>query len=98
MSLSAESIVVVTNRQVSCDLGGEAAILSINSGVYYGLDEIGALIWNLIQVPQRVTAIREAVVREYEVEPARCERDVISILEKLLAERLIEVKGISTAL
>jgi hypothetical protein len=92
-NLSVESIVVAATDQVSCDLGGEAAILNIKNGVYYGLDPIGAQVWNLIQKPHRVAEIREAVVRDYDVEPERCERDVITLLESLLAEGLIEVQN-----
>ena len=43
---------VATKDQVSCDLAGEAAILNIKSGVYYGLDPVGARIWNLMQEPR----------------------------------------------
>jgi hypothetical protein len=92
-NLSGQSIVVAAKDQVSCDLGGEAAILNIKSGVYYGLDPIGAQVWNLIQKPHRVAEVREAVVRDYDVEPERCERDVIALLESLLAEGLIEVQN-----
>jgi hypothetical protein len=92
-NLSGQSIVVAAKDQVSCDLGGEAAILNIKSGVYYGLDPIGAQVWNLLQKPHRVAEIREAVVRDYDVEPERCERDVIALLESLLAEGLIEVQN-----
>jgi hypothetical protein len=92
-NLSVQSIVVAAADQVSCDLGGEAAILNIKNGVYYGLDPIGAQVWNLIQKPHRVAEIREAVVRDYDVEPERCERDVIALLESLLAEGLIEVQN-----
>jgi hypothetical protein len=92
-NLSGQSIVVAAKDQVSCDLGGEAAILNMKSGVYYGLDPIGAQVWNLLQKPHRVAEIREAVVRDYDVEPERCERDVIALLESLLAEGLIEVQN-----
>ena len=97
VNLSVQSIVVAAKDQVSCDLGGEAAILSIRNGVYYGLDPVGAQIWNLLQEPHRVAEIREAVLREYEVEPERCERDLIVLLEKLLVEGLIEVKESGSA-
>jgi len=92
VNLSLQSVVVAAKDQVSCDLGGEVAILSIRNGVYYGLDPVGAQIWNLLQKPLRVAEIREAVVQEYEVEPERCGRDLIALLEKLLVEGLIEVK------
>ena len=43
------SVVVVTKDQVSADLSGEAAILNLKSGIYYGLDNVGARIWTLVQ-------------------------------------------------
>lgn len=41
--LSLDSIVAVTPEQVSSELSGEAVILSLKDGVYYGLNEVGAL-------------------------------------------------------
>jgi len=90
--LSGESVVVAAKEQVSCDVGGEAAILNMKNGVYYGLDPVGAQVWNLLQTPRRVVELHEAMLREYDVEPARCERDLIELLEKLLKEGLIELQ------
>ena len=90
-SISDSSVVVVARDQVSCDLAGEAAILNIKSGVYYGLDPVGARIWNLIQEPRPVAEIQHAITSEYDVEPERCAQDLAALLEKLLAEGLIEV-------
>jgi hypothetical protein len=91
-TLSRRSIVVAAKDQVSCDLAGEAAILNIKNGVYYGLDPVGARIWQLIQQPRSVDEVRETLVGEYEVEPERCEQDLITLFEKLLAEGLVELK------
>lgn len=91
-TISDQSVVVATKDQVSCDLAGEAAILNIKSGVYYGLDPVGARIWNLMQEPREVAEIQNAITNEYDVEPERCARDLVDLLEKLLAEGLIEVK------
>ncbi len=91
-SISEGSIVVAARDQVSCDLGGEAAILNIKKGVYYGLDPVGARIWNLIQQPRSVKELRATLLEEYDVEPERCESDLLELLEKLLAEGLVELK------
>lgn len=92
VSISDRSVVVVAKDQVSCDLAGEAAILNVKSGVYYGLDPVGARIWSLMQEPRAVADIQNAITSEYEVEPERAGRDLFGLLEKLLAEGLIEVK------
>jgi len=90
-TISDRSIVVAAKDQVSCDLAGEAAILNMKNGVYYGLDTLGARIWNLMQQPRAVSEIQSAIIGEYDVEPERCARDLLGLLEKLLAEGLIEV-------
>jgi hypothetical protein len=90
---STHTVVVATKDQVSCDLGGEAAILNLRSGVYYGLDPVGARIWGMLQEPRRVEELRETLVREFEVEPTRCEADLLALLERLLAAGLIQVQG-----
>jgi hypothetical protein len=90
-SLNEQAVVVAAKSQVSCDVGGEAAILSMQNGIYYGLDPIGARVWNLIQQPQSVADLREAILSEYDVEPERCERDLLDLLQALLAEGLIEL-------
>jgi Coenzyme PQQ synthesis protein D (PqqD) len=91
-AISDQSIVVAAKDQVSCDLAGEAAILNIKNGVYYGLDPVGARIWSLMQEPRAVAEIQNTITGEYDVEPERCARDLVGLLEKLLAEGLIEVK------
>ena len=96
-TISDRSVVVAAKDQVSCDLAGEAAILNIKSGVYYGLDPVGARIWNLMQEPRAVADLQNAITDEYDVEPERCASDLHDLLEKLLAEGLIEVKDDSAS-
>lgn len=91
--LSEKSIVVVSQDQVSCELGGEAAILNLKAGVYYGLNEVGARIWKLIHEPKRVSEIRDAILEEYEVKPDQCDADIMVLLQDLLDNGLIEEKS-----
>ena len=59
MGVTLDSVVTATRDQVSCDLAGEAAILHLRSGTYYGLNAIGARIWALLQQPTSVAHVRE---------------------------------------
>lgn len=91
LTVSRDSIVVAANHQVSCDLAGDAVILNLKTGVYYGLDAVGARIWNLIQAPMTVADIQDIVLKEYDVEAGRCEGDLLALLQELTAAELIEV-------
>jgi hypothetical protein len=69
--VSISSIVVAVKDQLSCDLAGEAVILNLKSGMYYGLDPVGARIWQLIQVPMAVKHIQDTILDEYDVEASQ---------------------------
>ncbi len=90
--VSEHSTVVAVKDQVSADLAGEAVILNLKSGVYYGLNPVGARIWQLIQEPKAVTNIRDSLLEEYEVKTDSCERDLLALLRELAAVGLVEVK------
>jgi hypothetical protein len=87
---NANTTVVVTRDQVSCDIGGETAILNLSSGIYYGLDSIGSRIWDLIQKPRTVAELETILTDEYDVETDRAASDLRELCEKLASARLIE--------
>jgi hypothetical protein len=90
--ISIESKVVATQHQVSCDLQGEAAILNLENGVYYGLNPVGARIWELVQEPRSVVEIRDTILEEYEVEEEQCQNDLLQLLREMETHGLIEVR------
>ncbi|MBE9213097.1 lasso peptide biosynthesis PqqD family chaperone [Plectonema cf. radiosum LEGE 06105] len=85
------SLVVVAEDQISSDLGGEAVILNMKSGIYHGLNEVGARIWNLLEQPKTVKEVKQVLLEEYEVEAEACTNDLFSLLNNLKAAGLIKV-------
>ena len=72
-----------------CDLNGEAVILSMKNGKYYGLNPVASRIWELIQIPISVDEIENAILLEYEVESEVCKQAVAVFLKQMVAEKLI---------
>jgi len=92
-SIDMGDMIVATSEQVSCDVEGDAAILNLKNGVYYGLNPMGARIWTLIQKPKQVRQLRDQLLSEYEVDATRLEMDVRRLLTDLAEHGLIEVKA-----
>jgi hypothetical protein len=90
-TLSLAATVVATADQVSTVLGDETVILQLEDDIYYGLDPVGTSIWQLLQEPRQVAAIRDRIVGEFDVEAERCERDLAALLRDLAERRLIDV-------
>jgi hypothetical protein len=90
-SVTMTSIVTVTPGSLSCNVDGEAVILQLETGVYHGLDPVGAHVWSLLQEPKKVSALRDQLLEEYDVTPECCERDLLKLFEKLADEQLITI-------
>ncbi len=88
--ISMQSTVVASANQVSSELGDEVVIMHLASGVYHGLDSVGARAWSLIQQPERVAAVRDQILAEYAVDTPRCEADLLSLFGELETKGLIE--------
>lgn len=96
-TISTDTTVVATPEQVSSDLAGESVILNLKTGMYFGLNEVGASIWNLLQQPRSVKEICDQILDQYEVASEQCEQDVLKLLHELVESELIEIKDGASA-
>ena len=72
-------------------VGSETVILDLAGGAYFGLDEVGGRIWDLMRQGRSLSQICDAIVAEFEVTPGIVERDVLALAEDLNARGLIRV-------
>lgn len=79
---------------IACqNLQDELVLLNLHTGVYFGLDAVGARIWQLIQSHQHtpLRKIRDTLTGEYDVPPDRCASDLLNLVARLEENRLLEV-------
>jgi hypothetical protein len=91
-NLTLDSVVAATPRQLSCQLGAEMVIMALADGIYYGLNETGAFIWDLLRTPREVRDIVAAVVEDYDAAESTVAGDVLRLLGELAARGLIDVR------
>ena len=72
-------------------LGEESVILDLASGTYFGLDEAGTRIWQLLQQGSTLREVCEAMLKEFDVEPQDIERDVLDLARELRDRGLIRI-------
>jgi hypothetical protein len=71
------------------DLGGEAVLLDLASGRYFGLNPVGTRIWTLLAEGATVAAVAAALAQEFDAEPAAIARDVDELVTELAARGLV---------
>lgn len=92
--LSLDTIVFASPEQVSCDVADEAVLLSMRDGEYYGLNEVGASIWRLIQRPRAIREVRDALLEDYDdIDSADCERAVMEFLLEMTGLELVQLEN-----
>ena len=73
------------------EVGGEAVLLNLASERYFGLDPIGTRIWNLLGTDTRLQHAHAALCADYDVDPARLETDLLTLVGQLAEAGLIKV-------
>lgn len=84
------TIVRVPSHVAFHDLAGEAVLLNLESGKYYGLDEVGTRMFTLLKEHGRLENVAQVLVQEYEVTEAQLQGDLVKLVDDLLAQGLLE--------
>jgi len=77
------------------ELDGELVILNLETGIYFGLDPVGARTWKLIEHHGSLGAVLEVLCSEYDAPPAVLERDLLELVDQLCGKGLTRVAASS---
>ena len=92
-AINENTIVVAEDQQVSGNLpDGNAVILNLNSGVYYGVNAVGERVWSLVQKPISFAEIRDILMTEYDVDHNQCTEELKRLLQDMSAHGLIQIR------
>jgi hypothetical protein len=80
----------VPSGVIARQLSGEAVILDVESGTYFGLNAVGTRIWELIEAGKTLDQVCSKLLDEFEVAPEQLEGDVSALAGELQQRRLIE--------
>ncbi len=78
---------------ISQEVSGETVLLDLESENYFGLDEIGTRIWQLIKESGDLQAIYNTLLAEYEVDEERLHTDLEALLEEIAGLGLVTMEA-----
>ena len=73
------------------ELDGESILLNLDTEIYFGLDEVGTRVWNVVTNAPSVQAAYDSLLGEYDVSPDVLRRDMEALLSQLLERGLLEL-------
>ena len=74
------------------ELSGESVLLDLKSQQYFGLNKVGTRIWQLVAEHGTLSAVIDALVAEYDVEPDRLRQDVLKLSQELIERGMVTVE------
>ena len=83
-------IIRISDTVLSSQLGNESVILDHKHGQYFGLDNVGSFVWELIQEKEMTVAeIKVAILEEFEIDKNTAQTDLEILFAQLKEEQLI---------
>ena len=84
-------LVRISDNVVYRELAGESVLLNLTSGIYFGLDEVGTRIWDLLAEHRDSEKIIPMLIAEYDVDEAQLRRDVAGLIAQLSEQGLLVI-------
>jgi hypothetical protein len=71
--------------------GSELVLLHFGRGEYFGLDEVGAVIWRRLEQGDTLGMVADALVERFAVAREDAIRDIIAVVAEMRNEALLEI-------
>lgn len=91
------TIVMRKSGLIEAEVDGELVGLHVDNGTCYGFNGTATRIWSLIEKPVALGELRDALLAEFDVDPATCEQELRAVLGELEADGLVELRPASPA-
>jgi hypothetical protein len=85
---------VASDDVVARDVGGEAVLLNLASGTYFGLNQVGSEVWKLLDGGNMTLVdLCDNIEQEFDAPRSAIERDVAALVEELITHELVTTGG-----
>ena len=91
-NITDETLVKRNPEMLASEIDGEKVMMSMDKGEYFGLNQVGSRIWELIEEEIEVNGLIDKMLEEFDVEASECKEDVIGFLNELNEKGLIIIK------
>ena len=95
--LTLDDRLVIPASVISRDLDGETVMLNLDSGIYFGLDPVGTVIWKHVRETGRLRDIRDVLMAEFDVTADVATQDLLRLAEHFVSRGLATVEAASAS-
>ena len=82
----------IPERIVFKKVGEEMVLLDFERGIYYGLNPVGARVWELLAEGKNTDEIADLLTEDFDVERSDAKGDVDALMDDLAANGLVSAE------
>ena len=90
--MNLQSTFAVPAQVMTRQVGAETVVLDLASGTYFGLDPVGARVWQLVEQGKSLAEVCDVMIDEYDVARGELERDTLALAAELAEKKLVTVQ------
>lgn len=79
-----------SSETLHSEVGNDIVALNVEHGLCYGMENVTAEVWKLLEVPMTIDQLCEQLCSAYEVDPATCATEIASLIATMKAEGLVD--------
>jgi hypothetical protein len=91
--LSFSDRVEVPKHVLVCLLEKESVFLNLEAEIYYGMDEIGTRMWQVVTTAPNLENAYAALLSEFDVEPELLRQNLSGLLGRLVENGLLQIRS-----
>ena len=95
MSATLNSKITIPDHVLFKELQGEAVILNLESGKYFGLDEVGTRMWRSVTENGQVLPAYLALLEIYDVTEDQLRQELLKFLDMMVANGLLQLERLT---
>ena len=96
-TLTLDTLIRQHPDQIAAEADGEVLMMHIESGNYFGLNEVASFIWNQLDEPRSIAELCAAIQNEFEIDEARCQADAMDFLQGMIDDGLAQLVETASA-
>lgn len=89
--MPSEERYVAQTDVVDCDIGGDRALLHMESNTYFTMNGTASVLWLALDEPKSVDDLVRVVTEHFDVTEERCRGDIETVVQQMIDANVVSV-------
>jgi hypothetical protein len=94
--LNLDQTATLSSNVVTQEINGETVLLDLASEYYFGLDEIGTRVWQLLAEKKNLRSVVSTLLSEFDVAEATLLADIDKLMQDITKQGLVSLQSSAT--